>query len=91
MKEKRFKKGDKVTYKNLKDCVGEYGYKGEYYYTGDDQGGFVGRIYFYYDYIEDKGCWRIRVTTKDGGQYNMLESEFLEYDKQPTNELFPIY
>ena len=91
--EKRFKSGDKVTYKSRRDCVGFNGGKGQYYYyDGIDQDGFVGEIRQYVYYIEDVGCWKIYVTTKGGGCYYMLESEFMEYDKpQVVSELFPIY
>jgi len=93
MKEKRFKVGDIVTYKSTKDCVGRYGTKEQYYYSGYDQGGFVGKIVSYSFYDEKMGCWKIRVTIKEQGyNYTMLESEFLEYDKPVVaNELFPIY
>ena len=87
MKDKRFKVGDEVTYKSKNDCVD----KGVYYYTGDDQDGFVGEVLKYDYYNEKMGCWKILVTTRDDGSYYMLESEFLEYDKQSSNELFPIY
>ncbi len=88
--EKRFKVGDKVTYKDIKGCVNSNGTKGWYYNGGDDQGGYVGRIVRYSAYNEDMGCWLITVTTK-GSLYHMLESEFLEYDKPVVSELFPIY
>lgn len=91
MKELRFKKGDKVTYKSIKDCVSPSGDKGLYYCDGDDQDGFVGEIRGYCSYNEKMDCYKIDVTTKEGGCYYMLESEFIEYDKQPSNELFPIY
>jgi len=91
-KEKRFKVGDNITYKDIKGCVHKYGVKGYYYNGGKEQGGFIGEITDYGSYIEDMDCWDIIVTIKDGGRYNMLECEFLEYDKPVvTNELFPIY
>ena len=91
MKEKRFKIGDKVTYKSKKDCVDYYGDKGYYYEDGEDQDGYVGQITHYFDYNEDMDCWKIHVRTRYGFSYSMLESEFLEYDKSVTNQLFPIY
>ena len=95
MKDKRFKVGDKVTYKNKKDCTRSdvNGTKGGYYLGGVDCGGFVGEIISYGGYYESMGCWMIVVTNNEGysKKYNMLESEFLEYGKQPSNELFPIY
>tara|TARA_R110000803_G_scaffold173168_2_gene235926 strand:+ start:412 stop:690 length:279 start_codon:yes stop_codon:yes gene_type:complete len=89
--EKRFKSGDKVTYKSVKDCTSDCGSKGQYYYDGKEQDGFVGEIISYGGYNEDMDCWKIYVTNSDGYRYTMLECEFVEYDKQPTNELFPIY
>ena len=92
MKEKRFNIGDNVTYKSRKDCTSDGGAKGFYYHGGNDYGGFVGEIRDYYDYNEEKDCYNISVTIKGVDSYEMLESEFLEYDKPVvTNELFPIY
>ena len=69
---RRFKVGDKMTYKSRGDS---------YHYGGDDQEGFVGTVEHTGDYVEDKGCYCLRVTTKEGDFcYNMLESEFHEYD-----------
>lgn len=69
---RRFKVGDKVTYKSRGDS---------YHYWGDDQEGFVGIVEHDGEYQEDKGCYNLRVTTKDGDFcYNMLECEFYEYD-----------
>ena len=91
MKEQRFKVGDKVTYKSKKDCIRYDGTKG-YYHGGENQGGFVGEIDVYCHYIKKMGCYHILVRCKSGNLYNMIESEFLEYDKPVvTNELFPIY
>ena len=91
MKEQRFKVGDKVTYKSKNDCVDYYGDKGYYYEDGEDQDGYVGQITHYFDYNEEMDCWKIHVRTRYGFSYNMLECEFLEYDKSVTNQLFPIY
>ena len=78
---RRFKVGDKVTYKS----------RGEsYHYGGDDQEGFVGIVEHDGEYVEDQGCYGLRVSTKDGDFcYNMLESEFYEYDSGyiPTTSL----
>ena len=72
---RRFKVGDKVTYKSLAQCNGSYNYGGE------DQTGFVGIVESEMSYESDKGCYGLRVTTKGGDYcYNMLESEFHEYD-----------
>jgi hypothetical protein len=72
---RRFKVGDKVTYKSRAECNGSYNYGGE------DQTGFVGIVESEMSYESDKGCYGLRVTTKGGDYcYNMLESEFHEYD-----------
>ena len=90
--EKRFKKGDKVTYKNRRDCVSSSGYKGNYYHGGIDQDGNIGEILNYGYYNEEMDCWKITVKANCSiNGYHMLESEFLEYDKPVNNELFPIY
>ena len=69
---RRFKVGDKITYKSRGDS---------YHYGGDDQEGFVGTVEHEGEYQVDKGCYCLRVTIKDGDFcYNMLESEFEEYD-----------
>jgi hypothetical protein len=72
---RRFKVGDKVTYKSLAQCGGWY------YFGGDDQAGFVGTIKYDGEYVEDKSCYNLKVTTKhDDFCYSMLECEFEEYD-----------
>ena len=69
---RRFKVGDKVTYKSKGDS---------YHYGGDDQEGFVGTVEHDGEYEKDQGCYSLRVSTKDGDFcYNMLECEFKEYD-----------
>jgi hypothetical protein len=69
---RRFKVGDKITYKSRGDS---------YHYGGDDQEGFVGTVEHEGEYQVDKGCYGVKVTIKDGDFcYNMLESEFEEYD-----------
>ena len=74
IKKQRFKVGDKVTYKSLAQCGGDYRY------GGYDQGGFVGTVESESEYEPTRGCYGLRVSTKDGFCYNMLESEFCEYD-----------
>ena len=81
---RRFKVGDKVTYKSRAECNGSYNYGGE------DQTGFIGIVESEMSYESDKGCYGLRVSTKDGDFcYNMLESEFYEYDSGyiPTTSL----
>jgi len=76
MKEQKFKIGDKVTYKNKNDCPNN-----KYRYNGENQGGYVGTIKEYGEFIEEHDCYRISVTQKSSDYlYNMLESEFIEYE-----------
>jgi hypothetical protein len=72
---KRFKVGDKVTYKP-KDRLPN----SKYHFGGEDQGFFVGTIRYYGSYRSDFGCYPIDVTSKEGFSYTMLESEFVEYE-----------
>jgi hypothetical protein len=74
MKAKRFKVGDKVTYRFRSDCKDNY-----YRWGGDDHGGYVGTIKSYDSYQPDYNCYGIKVTSREG-EYTMLESEFHEYD-----------
>ena len=71
---RRFKVGDEVTYKSLEQCGGDYKF------GGNDQGGFVGTVEHEGEYEATNGCYNLRVSTKDGFCFNMLECEFCEYD-----------
>ena len=72
---RRFKVGDKVTYKSRAECGGMYRYGGE------DQEGFVGTVESERSYDLERSCYDLKVTTKEGDFcYTMLESEFYEYD-----------
>jgi hypothetical protein len=80
----RFKIGDTVTYKSKEECGG-------YNYGGEDQKGFKGRIVNYGRFNAEKNCFIIGVTSNESCDYNMLESEFYEYDQiplpqEPTNK-----
>ena len=75
MKKPVFKVGDKVTYKSRNELP-----NGEYVYSGNDQGGYVGTVLAVFGYNEDLGCYKINVSVPDG-TYDMLESEFVEYNK----------
>jgi len=91
MKERRFKVGDKITYKSTADCVGFDGDIKRYYWGGTDIFGFVGTVKKINRFVEEKDCYEIEVSTNglNGSRY-MLESEFLEYEnkriKNNTNE-----
>ena len=89
MNEPKFKVGDKVTYKKSKDCIDYNGNHG-YYHGGVDNGGYIGVIDSYRDYNYNMRCYEIVVTNIFDGFYTMLESEFVEYNKQST-ELFPLF
>jgi len=83
---RRFNVGDRVTYKSLAQCGGDYRY------GGSDQGGFVGTVKHESEYEADKRCYGVKVTTKDGDFcYNMLESEFYEYDGTTITETLHIH
>jgi hypothetical protein len=80
----RFKIGDTVTYKSKEEC-------NCYHYGGEDQKGFKGRIVNYGRFNAEKNCFIIGVTSNESCDYNMLESEFYEYDQiplpqEPTNK-----
>lgn len=83
IKKQRFKVGDKVTYKSKDECGGRYSH------GGTDQGGYVGRIESYGPYNPTKQCYNITVSTKEGGTYNMIESEFYESEFCEYDDLYP--
>lgn len=83
MSDKRqFAIGQHLTYKDPETLEG-----GKYYYKGENQEGFIGKLVDYRKYNADKKCWDILVTYKnqvnDRGSngYLMLESEFEEYSE----------
>ena len=84
MKEKRFKVGDKVTYKSKDECIG-----GHYEYGGSDMAGLLGTIVEYLEYEPENNCYKIKVTAKHGN-YGMLESEFKEWDNPSYSNTFGI-
>jgi hypothetical protein len=71
---RRFMVGQAVTYRSQAECGSQY------HYGGYDQADYVGVIEKYNEYIPEKGCYKIRVSCKEGGSYAMLESELREYD-----------
>jgi hypothetical protein len=72
MNKPRFKVGDIATYRlDLTD----------YHFFGDVCPGYQGTVEGITGYIEEKDCYRLRVTHRDGGFYAMLESEFEEYEE----------
>ena len=74
---KRFKVGDQITYKSVKDLPMK-----NYENGGECQGGCVGKIISYRNYVREFNCYEINVSSSDKccGVYEMLESEFVEYD-----------
>ncbi len=88
MEDRKFKLGDKLTYKFMKDLTHNY-----YHFGGVCKGGFVGKINRYRGYNIQNNCWNIDVTVNEPYAlcYNMLESEFLEYDTPVVKDMFPIY
>ena len=92
--EQKFKVGDSVTYLSLKQASAlktRDDRKQAYYYGGRDFGGSIGIISNYYQYNGGTKCWKIEVSTPDGGSYSMLECEFLEYSNSPISEYYEIY
>lgn len=86
MKEKRFQVGDKVTYKDTNELPDE-----KYYYSGNNQKGFVGTIITYLEFKEELNCYKIEVTQEyKNFNYSMLESEFEEYDVVQENHKFKV-
>ena len=78
MKKKRFRRHDEVTFLSLNECP-----RGMYRYGGEDHGGHTGKIHGYEEYIEEAGCWGIKVRCKSKDTfYSMLESEFVEYTRE---------
>ena len=71
----KFKIGDKITYKDLLLLPNK-----KYKFGGGNQFMNTGTIVNYGDYIKEEGCYTILVTAKLW-MFNMLESEFLEYDE----------
>lgn len=86
MKEKRFRVGDTVTFKNDFECISPTG-RNTYYWGGVNCGGLRGEIVKYEDYIDEVGCYTIHVlfSGTESYQYMMLESEFLEYNRKQYN------
>ena len=84
MKKPFFKIGDKVTYKSISELPNQ-----KYWFDGRDQKGFIGEVLEVYEFYESRDCFKLRVTTDGCGAYTMLESEFVEYDKQ-SNLSIPI-
>jgi hypothetical protein len=77
MQEKRFKVGDTVTYKDYYTLPNK-----KYRHGGSNQAGYKGIIKRYVNYSDDYG-WTIGVTT-NSSSYDMLESEFEEWDNPTT-------
>lgn len=83
--QKKFKVGDKVTYKSINNIVG-----GKYFHGGICHSEFIGEIIKYGDFNKDRNCYEILVTNDTGGyEYWMLEDEFIEFNNE--NEMFPIF
>ena len=81
-KEKKWKIGDFVTYKDPKDC-----YKKSYEFGGQFPEERKGQITSYENYNQTRECWAMSVTHNDSGaNYSMLENEFEEF----TNDISPI-
>jgi len=80
-KEQRFKVGETVTFRNRNDLP-----KKSYHYGGGECGGTKGVITRYISFAEFVEEWSMTVKfigrSGDTISYNMLESEFVEYDSK---------
>lgn len=86
-----FKTGNLITYKSRSSCVRKGGGTRDYYHgssAGIHTKGFIGRVIECLEYVSEKGCYKIKVTTPSPVMiYTMLESEFEEYEslKEASN------
>ena len=88
-----FKVGDMVTYKSKEKCGSQY------WYGGCDLEGEKGKILKVGEYLPKHGCYSVEVTVpfSESGkyEYEMLESEFVEYDNKnkhiPKCEVLPLF
>jgi hypothetical protein len=78
MKEKRWKVGDTITFKDSNTLPNK-----KYYYGGNNNNGMKTTIIKYIQFNNGENCYRIKVTTEQHS-YAMLESEFIEWDTPIT-------
>lgn len=71
----KFKVGDYVTYKDIKDLPNN-----KYQFGGRNQAGYCKQIVSYGMYLEHHQCFKITVKANSPLDYVMLEYEFKEYD-----------
>lgn len=71
----RWKVGDFVTYKHHKDLPDQ-----KYRFGGVDQEGLVRKITHYGEFIKEHNCYKIEVESNYSFSFEMLESEFQEWD-----------
>lgn len=94
MVEQRFKVGDCVTYISHDEAAAmklRDDSLVKYFYGGDDQAGFIGTIKHYMSWVPKHQCWNIKVTTRSGYTYAMLECEFREYSQAVNDKHYEIY
>ena len=72
--EPQFKRGNKITYKNIDNIPNK-----QYYYGGHGQSGFVGTVIRVNNYEKIIDCYIMEVTTRGGGTLFMAERDFVEY------------
>ena len=77
----KFNIGQKITFKDTNELEG-----GDYYYKGSNYGGQKGGVRDIKEYIANKDCYKISVITPAGAWYDMLESEFYEFDNESKPE-----
>jgi len=81
MKEKKFKIGDRVTYKSRVGLISRHGVMDSYYHGGENYDGHTGTVMDYDEFLTERGCYQMAVSipTHPNITYSMLESEFEEY------------
>ena len=72
----KFIVGQQLTYKDINSLPNN-----GYFFSGASLGGSTGIVASIGYYLSVCKCYDILVSTKNGGYYKMIESEFLEYDK----------
>ena len=90
MKEKKFKIGDRVTYKSCVGLISQDGYIDSYYHGGENYDGHTGTVMDYGEFHTERGCYQMLVSipTHPNVTYSMLESEFVEYNQKTTNYIY---
>jgi len=74
--------GQKVTLKNSKDCTEEHTGEPGFYYGVDGTSGKGGTIQEYSNFVEEEGCWSLRIfIPEERDWFYYLERDLVEYDQ----------